>query len=170
VSPGTWKRDPANTEVPSEGFSRHRAASPASQSTPEQAIGALIARDASIADYLGPKIAQCEAAGPIPQLGTAEWENLDDGDPRKVGACSWSPASGRRPPACGAGKSSMGPVRLRPNGSLVSGSPPTRSVRPWTGPRKAADPRMPSLSSTGRRSPDERSRWRIRNRSTRRAA
>jgi len=54
--------------------------------TAEHAISALIARDGAIADYLGPKIAQCEAAGPIPQLGTAEWEHLDDGDPRKVGA------------------------------------------------------------------------------------
>ncbi len=73
-------------EAPSEGFSRHQAASPTSQPTAEQAIGALIARDGAIADYLGPKIAQCEARGPIPQLGTAEWEHLDDGDPRKVGA------------------------------------------------------------------------------------
>ncbi len=57
-----------------------------SQSTAEDAISALIARDGSIADYLGPKIAQCEARGSIPQLGTAEWEHLDGGDPRKVGA------------------------------------------------------------------------------------
>jgi len=56
------------------------------EGTAEQAIGALIARDGAIADYLGPKIAQCEARGSIPQLGTAEWEHLDDGDPRKVGA------------------------------------------------------------------------------------
>ncbi len=56
------------------------------QSTAERAIGALIARDGSISDYLSPRIAQCEARGPIPQLGTAEWEHLDDGDPRKVGA------------------------------------------------------------------------------------
>jgi len=57
-----------------------------SQSTAEDAISALIARDGAIADYLGPKITQCEARGLIPQLGTAEWEHLDDGDPRKVGA------------------------------------------------------------------------------------
>jgi len=57
-----------------------------SQSTAEDAISALIARDDSIADYLGPKIAQCEARGSIPQLGTAEWEHLDDGDPHKIGA------------------------------------------------------------------------------------
>ncbi len=50
------------------------------------AISALIARDGSISDYLSPKIAQCEARGPIPQLGTAEWEHLDNGDPRKIGA------------------------------------------------------------------------------------
>ena len=85
MSPGTYERRPIH-EAPSEGFSRHQAASPTSQSTAEQAIGALIARDDSIADYLGPKIAQCEARGSIPQLGTAEWEHLDDGDPRKVGA------------------------------------------------------------------------------------
>jgi len=50
------------------------------------AINALIARDGSISDYLSPKIAQGEARGPIPQLGTAEWEHLDNGDPRKIGA------------------------------------------------------------------------------------
>jgi len=50
------------------------------------AISALIARDGSISDYLSPKIAQGEARGPIPQLGTAEWEHLDNGDPRKIGA------------------------------------------------------------------------------------
>ncbi len=72
--------------APSEGFSRHQAASPVGKPTAEQAIGALIARDDSISDYLSPKIAQCEARGSIPQLGTAEWEHLDDGDPRKVGA------------------------------------------------------------------------------------
>ncbi len=73
-------------EAPSTGFASHQAAESTSESTAEQAIGALIARDDSIADYLGPKIAQCEARGLIPQLGTAEWEHLDDGDPRKVGA------------------------------------------------------------------------------------
>jgi len=79
------ERHPA-PEVPSSGFASHQAAESTSESTAERAIGALIARDDSIADYLGPKIAQCEARGPIPQLGTAEWEHLDDGDPRKVGA------------------------------------------------------------------------------------
>jgi len=73
-------------EAPSTGFASHQAAESTSESTAERAIGALIARDDSIADYLGPKIAQCEARGSIPQLGTAEWEHLDDGDPRKVGA------------------------------------------------------------------------------------
>ncbi len=73
--------------APSEGFSRHQAASPIGESTAtEQAIGALIARDGSISDYLSPRIAKCEARGSIPQLGTAEWEQLADGDPRKVGA------------------------------------------------------------------------------------
>ena len=57
-----------------------------SQSTADDAISALIARDGSISDYLSPWIAKCEAQGPIPQLGTAAWEHLDDGDPRKVGA------------------------------------------------------------------------------------
>jgi len=73
-------------EAPSTGFASHQAAESTSESTAEQAIGALIARDDSIADYLGPKIALCEARGSIPQLGTANWEHLDDGDPRKVGA------------------------------------------------------------------------------------
>ncbi len=74
-------------EAPSTGSSAsHQAAESTSESTAERAIGALIARDGVIADYLGPKIAQCESRGPIPQLGTAEWEHLDDGDPRKVGA------------------------------------------------------------------------------------
>jgi hypothetical protein len=73
--------------APSEGFSRHQAASPIGEPTAtEKAIGALIARDGSISDYLSPRIAKCEAQGPIPQLGTAAWEHLDDGDPRKVGA------------------------------------------------------------------------------------
>jgi len=79
------ERHPA-PEVPSSGFASHQAARSDADSTAERAIGALIARDDSIADYLGPKIAQCEARGSIPQLGTAEWEHLDDGDPRKVGA------------------------------------------------------------------------------------
>jgi len=57
-----------------------------SQSTADDAISALIARDGSINDYLSPRIAKCKAQGPIPQLGTAAWEHLDDGDPRKVGA------------------------------------------------------------------------------------
>ena len=73
-------------EAPSTGIASHQAAESTSQFTAEQAIGALIARDDSISDYLSPKIAQCEARGSIPQLGTAEWEHLDDGDPRKVGA------------------------------------------------------------------------------------
>jgi len=73
--------------APPEGFSRHQAASPIGESTAEDAISALIARDGSISDYLSPQIAQCEAAqGPIPQLGTAAWEHLDDGDPHKIGA------------------------------------------------------------------------------------
>jgi len=79
------ERHPA-PEVPSTGIASHQAAESTAESTAEQAIGALIARDDSIADYLGPKIAQCEARGPIPQLGTAEWEHLDDGDPHKIGA------------------------------------------------------------------------------------
>ncbi len=73
-------------EAPSTGIASHQAAESTSESTAARAIGALIARDDSIADYLGPKIAQCESPGSIPQLGTAEWEHLDDGDPRKVGA------------------------------------------------------------------------------------
>jgi hypothetical protein len=73
-------------EAPSTGIASHQAAESTSESTAEHAIGALIARDDSIADYLGPKIAQCEARGPIPQLGTAAWEHLADRDPRKVGA------------------------------------------------------------------------------------
>ena len=73
-------------EAPSTGIASHQAAESTSEFTAEQAIGALIARDDSISDYLSPKIAQCEARGSIPQLGTAEWEHLDDGDPRKVGA------------------------------------------------------------------------------------
>ncbi len=73
-------------EAPSTGIASHQAAESTSEFTAEQAIGALIARDGSISDYLSPKIAQCEARGSIPQLGTAEWEHLDDGDPRKVGA------------------------------------------------------------------------------------
>ncbi len=73
-------------EAPSTGFASHQAAESSSESTAEQAIGALIARDGAIAVYLGPKIILCEARGSIPQLGTAEWEHLDDGDPRKVGA------------------------------------------------------------------------------------
>jgi len=73
-------------EAPSTGFASHQAAESTSDGTAEQAVGALIARDDSIADYVGPKITQCEARGPIPQLGTAEWEHLDDGDPRKIGA------------------------------------------------------------------------------------
>jgi len=79
------RRHPA-PEVPSTGIASHQAAESTSESTAEQAIGALIARDDSIADYLGPRIAQCEARGSIPQLGTAAWEHLDDGDPRKIGA------------------------------------------------------------------------------------
>jgi len=79
------ERHPA-PEVPSPRTASHQAAESTSESTAEQAIGALIARDDSIADYLGPKIAQCKARGPIPQLGTAEWEHLDDGDPHKIGA------------------------------------------------------------------------------------
>jgi len=73
-------------EAPSTGTVNRQAVESDADSTAERAIGALIARDDSIADYLGPKIAQCEARGSIPQLGTAEWEHLDDGDPRKVGA------------------------------------------------------------------------------------
>ncbi len=73
-------------EAPSTGSASHHAAESTSECTAEQAIGALIARDGSIADYLGLKIAQCEAQGPIPQLGTLEWERLDYGDARKLGA------------------------------------------------------------------------------------
>jgi hypothetical protein len=72
--------------VPSTGTVNRQAAESTSESTTEQAIGALIARDGAITDYLRPRIAQGEARGPVPQLGTAEWEHLDDGDPRKVGA------------------------------------------------------------------------------------
>jgi len=79
------ERHPA-PEVPSTGTVNRQAAESTSESTTEQAIGALIARDGAITDYLRPRIAQCEARGPVPQLGTAEWEHLDDGDPRKVGA------------------------------------------------------------------------------------
>jgi hypothetical protein len=71
--------------APSTGTANHQAAESGAQSTSE-ALSALIARDGVIADYLAPRIAQCEARGPIPQLGTAEWEGLADGDPRKVGA------------------------------------------------------------------------------------
>ncbi len=63
-------------EAPSTGIASHQAAESTSEFTAEQAIGALIARDDSISDYLSPKIAQCEARGSIPQLGTAEWEHL----------------------------------------------------------------------------------------------
>jgi len=79
------ERHPA-PEVPSTGFASQPAAESTSDYTAEKAIGALIARDGVIADYLGPKITQCEAGGPIPELGTAEWEHLDDGDPHKIGA------------------------------------------------------------------------------------
>ena len=73
-------------EAPSTGIASPYKPRSKVEGTAEQAIGALIARDGAIADYLAPKIAQREARGPIPQLGTAEWEHLEDGDPRKVGA------------------------------------------------------------------------------------
>ncbi len=79
------ERHPA-PEVPSTGTANHQAAESTSESTAQHAISALIARDGAIADYLTPRIARCEVRGPVPQLGTAEWEHLDDGDPRKVGA------------------------------------------------------------------------------------
>jgi len=85
VSTPQRERHPA-PEVPSTGTVNHQAAESTSQSTTEHSIGALIARDGAIADYLAPRIALCEARGPVPQLGTAEWEHLDGGDPRKVGA------------------------------------------------------------------------------------
>ncbi len=44
MSPGTYERRPIH-EAPSEGFGRHQAASPTSQSTAEQAIGAVAVRD-----------------------------------------------------------------------------------------------------------------------------
>ncbi len=73
--------------VPSIAIASHQAARSAADSTAEDAISALIARDGSISDYLSPRITQCEARGrPIPQLGTAAWEQLADSDPRKVGA------------------------------------------------------------------------------------
>jgi len=87
VSPGNRCTPVAtNDEGQRTGIASPYDPRPKVEGTAEQAIGALIARDGAIADYLGPEIAQREARGPIPQLGTAEWEHLDDGDPRKVGA------------------------------------------------------------------------------------
>ncbi len=79
------KRHPV-PEVPSTGIASRQAVRFTSDSTAEDAISALIDRDGSISDYLAPRIARCEVRGPVPQLGTAEWEQLADGDPRKVGA------------------------------------------------------------------------------------
>ncbi len=79
------KRHPV-PEVPSTGIASRQAVRFTSDSTAEDAISALIARDGVIADYLAPPIARCEVHGPVPQLGTAEWEHLDDGDPHKIGA------------------------------------------------------------------------------------